>query len=101
MKQDESNSPLFSIIYRGKDLKERFRGGTERRPGKKAFPAMCGGSSGGGYWITVLTAEEEGKRWWKRCYGAAELPRGAGEFAVDSPPSPVVSKNRVVSVGDR
>lgn len=46
-------------------------------------------------------AEKADKRRRKLCFGAAELPQGAGEFAVNSLPSLVVSKDHVVSVGDR
>lgn len=46
-------------------------------------------------------AEAVDKRGWKSSYGAAELPRGAGEFAVNSLPSLGISENHVVSVRDR
>jgi len=68
---------------------------------QKAFPASRSGSLDHEYWITVLTAEKAGRRWWKLYSGAAELPRGAGEFGINLLPSLVISKKHVVSVGDR
>lgn len=54
-----------------------------------------------GSWILDKGVNGRGKRWWKGCWGAAEPPWGAGEFAVTLLPLLVVGKNHVLSVGDR